>query len=193
MGAVLRVLDEPSTRAGLSEILHYEMKDLTPSWVIHNRMPSYEEYSSWTGAIQRAAERMRIPLENDWIWACMSIGNDPNVFPDRSNCTVPSQLRIPAPVLEYLEGSSESDSSSGTSVSEDTTYADMPALEPMQIRREPPQARWNDDDDSRDDDSDGSIPSLEFRDDSSSDDSSVGDASISSHDSGDDDRLWDME
>jgi hypothetical protein len=193
MGGVLRVLDQPSTRAGLLEILHYEMKDLTPSWVIHNRMPSYEEYNSWTGAIKRAADRMHIPLETDWIWACMSIGNDPNIFPEQSSCTVPSQLRIPAPVLEYLEGSSESDSSSGTSVSEDTTYADMPALEPMQIRREPPQARWNDDDDIRDDDSDGSIPSLEFRDDSSSDDSSVGGASMSSHESGDDERLWDME
>jgi hypothetical protein len=124
IGAVLKVLDEPNMRAGLSEILHYEMKDLMPSWVIHNRMPSYEEYSSWTGAIQCAAERMRIPLETDWIWACMSIGNDPNIFPERSNCTVPSQLRIPAPVLEYMEGSSESESSS-----ESDTYADIPALE----------------------------------------------------------------
>ena len=188
MGAVLRVLDQPSTRAGLSEILHYEMKDLTPSWVMHNRMPSFEEYTSWTGAIQRAAERMRIPLETDWIWACMSIGNDPNIFPERSHCTVPNQLRIPAPVLEYMEGSSESESSSGSD-----TYADMPALEPVQVRREHPQARWNDDDDSSDDDSDGSIPSLEFRDDSSSDDSSVGGASISSHENEDDERLWDME
>ena len=44
-------------------------------------------------------------------------------------------------------------------------------------------------DDGSNDDSDGSIPSLEFRDDSSSDDSSVGGASISSHVSGDDERL----
>jgi hypothetical protein len=77
-----------------------------------------------------------------------------------------------------MEGSSESESSSGSD-----TYADMPALEPMQIRRELPQARWNDDDDNSDDDSDSSIPSLEFRDDSSLDDSSVGGASISSHES----------
>ena len=91
-------------------------------------------------------------------------------------------------MLEYMEGSSESESSSGSD-----TYADMPALEPVQVRREHPQARWNDDDDSSDDDSDGSILSLEFRDDSSSDDSSVGGASISSHENEDDERLWDME
>jgi hypothetical protein len=184
-------------RAHLTDILVYLGRDLTPSWMVHNNQPTHDEYTGWVRALKIAAFRLGIDLNEDWLWACISIGQDSNIFPESANMCrecrylghmeANNQLRfvVPAPVLEHQSGSESS--------SESDMYADMRALEPVQVRREPPQARWNDDDDSSDDDSDGSIPSLEFRDDSSSDDSSVGGASISSHESGDDERLWDME
>jgi hypothetical protein len=193
-------------RAHLTEILVYLGRDLTPSWMVDNNQPTHDEYTGWVRTLKTAASKIGIDLDENWILACITIGQDPKIFPDSASpckckqCWSPgcktantrSRFVVPTSVLKYHSGS-ESSSESKESENSHDSYADMPAHEQVQVRREPPQARWSDNDDSSDSDSDGSIPPLVRRDDTSSDDSSVGSASISSHESDDQDRLWDME
>ena len=102
-------------RAHLTEILVYLGRDLTPSWLVDNNQPTHDEYTGWVRALKTAAAKIGIDLDENWILACITIGQDPKIFPDsaipckctlcwspgRKTANTRSRFAVPAPVLKY--------------------------------------------------------------------------------------------
>lgn len=78
-------------KAVLTEILVYLGRDLTPSWMVDNERPTQDEYIGWVRTLKASAEKIGIDLDENWILACLTIGQDTKIFPDGASpckCTL---------------------------------------------------------------------------------------------------------